>query len=511
MRRNESAGMRRWRPLTASTLGVGWGKKERAVADGEIERALGINVSEGDEVAVVRPGGVLVLDGPQEVIDRLIAGDPALGAARPVRPSSAAANGALAALEQLVELVGERAAASKGSVQTVFQLDPVGQAMFDLGGLTATRDGFFRLFGQAADGKFSGHGALEPVSMAPQQLVSAQLAMVTVALTAAIKEVQEAVERVEDKVDLLRDILDAERDGEIIGSNRALRRRAENLGFDSTMSDTDWHAIDGIGVAVEQQIERLRSFIRKRVAAAEDEGRRIAGRLDAVEHAHEVAETLALLVVAQDSLFLFQQLRVLRIKATQSEFAAAAAEEARALLDEHSTEDADLVQRLRALVEERVEVEALESLRFRTAREIVRIAPQVDETLAWFADQRGLPYESFDIPPLPSAAEVADEVRERGATLASGGKRAIGDLTGRVRARKGVRAEIAESLALETDADTAALPPGEEAHADSDGSAGRFSTTRSSAMARLRRGSRGDASNEGEAESGRDPETLDED
>ena len=468
---------------------------------GEIDRAQREVDRQDGEVGFVRSGGIIVLDGPQETLDRLIAGDPALRAARPVRPTSATAIEALAALAPLMGLTG--------SGQTVFQLDAAGQAMFDSGALTATGDGFFRLFGQAADGRFSGHGALKPMAMGPQQFATAELAMVTVALTAAIKEVQEAVERVEDKVDLLRDILDAERDGEIIGANRALRRRAEHLGFDSAMSDADWLAIDDVGVAVEQQIERLRSFIRKRLAAAEDEGRKISGRLDAVEHARDVAETLALLVVAQDSLFLFQQMRVLRIKATQPQFASSAVDEARALLDQHTAEDADLVQRLRTLVDERVEVEALEVLHFRTASEIVRLAPDVDETLAWFANQRGLPYESFEVPPLPGAAEVVDEVKERGAALASGSRRAIGSLTGKVqgRMRGGVEApaldpgEVAPALPTET---------GDAAHVDPEQPAGRFPKTLSSALSSIRRGRTGDATSESGAESGPVSSTIEE-
>ena len=434
------------------------------------------------DVDVFRSGGIIVLDGPQEAVDRLIAGDPALRVARPAKATSAAATGALAAL---VPLMG-----SMGSQQKVFQLDAAGQAMFDSGSLATTSDGLFRLFGQAADGTITGHGALKPVVMGPQQLATAQLAVATVALTAAIKEVQEAVERVENKVDLLRDILDAERDGEIIGANRALRRRAQHLGFDDTMSDVDWHAIDDIGVSVEQQIERLRSFIRKRVAAAEDEGRKISGRLDAVEHARDVTETLALLVVAQDSLFLYQQMRVLRIKATQPEFAPSAIDEARTLLDQHIAEDTDLVQRLRTLVDERVEVEALEVLRFRTANEIVRLAPEIDGSLAWFADQRGLPYESIDVPPLPTAAEVVDEVKVRSATIASGTKRAVGDLTTKVRGRKSDQGaadppaldagDVANALPDETDEATQADPPEE--------SGGRFSKVRATATARIRRG-----------------------
>jgi hypothetical protein len=472
------------------------------MADGDIEQVDQV-VSTGEaEVAVVRSGGIVVLDGPQAVIDRLIAGDPALRSARPVRSSSPAATGALAALAPLMSLAGSgRIAEFSGSGPTVFQLDAAGQAMFDSGALSKAGDGFYRLFGKAADGTFSGHGALKPVTMAPQQLAAAQLALVTVALMAAIKEVQEAVERVEDKVDLLRDILDAERDGEIIGANRALRRRADRVGFDSIMSDTDWHAIDDIGVAVEQQIERLRSFIRKRLAAAEDEGRKISGRLDAVEHARDVAETLALLVVAQDSLFLFQQMRVLRIKTTQPELASAAADEARTLLDQHTDEDADLLQRVRTLVAERVEVEALEVLRFRTANEIVRLAPEVDETLAWFADQRGLPYESFEMPPLPGAAEVVGEVKERGAALASDTKRAIGALTGKMRSRKRAAGD-ASALGAGEAAEALPSATGDAAQVDPEEPAGRFSRARSSAMGRIRRGDVSDGMGKNDSETG---------
>lgn len=173
----------------------------------------------------------------------------------------------------------------------MFQLDAAGQALYESGALCPVGDGFHRRFGRAADGTITGHGALQPLAVVPQQAMAVQLAFVTLALTAAIKEVQEAVERVEEKVALLRDLLEANRDGEIIGANRALRRRAEHVGFDGTMSDTDWHSIEDRGVEVEQQIERLRSFIRKRLAAAEDEGRKISGRLEAVDHARDVSET----------------------------------------------------------------------------------------------------------------------------------------------------------------------------------------------------------------------------
>lgn len=407
-----------------------------------------------DAVTVFRSAEIVVFDGPQDVVDRLVAGDPALRSTSPVSSTTKTAMGAIAALGPVLQA----AAAVRGSSATgptLFRLDPVGQAMFDAGTLAPKGDGMFRLFGRAADGTFSGHGAITPVTMAPQQLVTAQLAIATVALTAAIKEVQAAVERVESKVDLLRDLLDADRDGEILGANRSLRRRAAQLGYEQAMSDADWHAIDDIGIGVEQQIERLRSFVRKRVQAAEDEGTRITGRLNAIEHARDVAATLALLVVAQDSLFLFQQMRVLRIRTTEPEFAVAAADEARALLQEHATEDADLIDRLRTLVADRVPVEALEVVRFRTASEIARISPEVDETLSWFADQRGLRYEPIEFEPLPGAADVVDEVKERGAAIAAGGRRVIGGLASKVRSRE---QDADDAPALAPGAPTLELP-----------------------------------------------------
>lgn len=455
------------------------------MTDGELERVeQGLAATE-DDVTVVRSGGILILDGPRTVVDQLIAGDPALRAARPVKSSSAAALGALASLAPLLGSVG-------GSTQTVFQLDAAGQALFESGVLSSAGDGFYRLFGQGSNGQIIGHGAMKPLTMAPQQALSAQLAVVTIALTAAIKEVQEAVERVEEKVDLLRDLLEADRDGEIIGANRALRRRAEQLGFEGAMSDADWHSIDDLGVQVEQQIEQLRSYIRKRLAAAEDEGRKISGRLEAVEIAKDVSETLALLLVAQDSLFLFQQLRILRIKDTEPQHAPAAIDEGRMLLDQHFREDVDLVRRLRTLVAERVEVEALEMVHFLTAASIVRLAPRVDDSLAWFASQRGLPYDAIAVPVLPTASEVVDEARARGIAIASEGKRMIGGLADRVRSR----GDDTSAPELGPGQAAAALPAetGTPDPVDTNRVTGRFSRLRSEAASRLRRESDDDTS-----------------
>ena len=376
-------------------------------------------------MVVVEQAGVIILDGPADLVAELMAADPVLRDTDPLPIPGGPASGAMA---QLAGVVGK-----SNAKQVAFQLDDKGMEMYRKGTLVSKGDGWTRTFGKAADGTFSGHGAIKPMVMAPQQVLTAQLAITTVALTAAIKEVQEAVERVERKVDVLKDLVEADRVGAILGAHRSLRRRAEQLDFTGTISDTDWYAIDDLGVQVEQHIEALRSFIRKRLQAAQDEGMRIAERRDAISYVEDLVETLKLLVVAQDNLFLFQQLRLFRIRDREPDLLEAAITEATVLLESQRREDLELLTAVRAIVSDRVEVRALEIHRFMSARGVITTAGSVDESLAAFSSQRTLSYERIDIPPVPGVADAVGELRGRGASLAGDAKQLTSSLVGRVR------------------------------------------------------------------------------
>lgn len=393
--------------------------------------------ADGDDGAVtlLEHGGLILLDGPADLVGRLVASEPALVGARKVAPTGSTATGALASLASLAGLAG--LAGAVGSAPTLFQLDEVGLELFKQGQLAqaSVGDGFLRLFGHAAEGGVKSHGAVKPVAVLPQQVLSAQMALTTLALTAAIKEVGAAVERVEANVERLRDLLEAEQVGDIAGANRALHRRADHLGFDGAMSDTDWHAIDDIGVAVEQQIERLRSFVHKRLRGAEAEGPGIGDRADALELVGELAETLALLVVAQDSLFTFQHLRLARIRTREADHLDSAIGEAQALLDGHRAEDKELISRAREVVSERTTVGALEIHRVMSARAIVARAAEIDSMLEWFADQRMLDHDALAVPAIPGIADAWAEAKGRGTQLAGSARRGVSSLQQRVRRR----------------------------------------------------------------------------
>lgn len=376
-------------------------------------------------VSIVEQDGLVILTGPAELVAELVSIDPVLRNAAPLEVTGGAAVGALSTLAGLVS--------SPQADQVAFHLNDKGMEMYRQGSLVAQGDGWMRTFGKAADGTFSGHAAIQPLLLAPQQVLTAQLAITTVALTAAIKEVQEAVERVERKVDVLKDLVEADRVGAILGAHRTLQRRAEQLEFTGSMSDTDWNAIDGLGVEIEQHIEALRSFVRKRLQAAADEGMRISERRDAISYIEELAESLKLLVVAQDNLFLYQQLRLARIRDREPALLEPALAEANALLASQHDEDVRLLTAVREIVAARVEVNALEIHRFMSVRSVITTAGSIDSSLTSFAGQRTLAYDAIEVPPVPSVGEAVDELRDRGSALAGGAKALTAQLVRRGR------------------------------------------------------------------------------
>ncbi|MBY5162104.1 hypothetical protein [Salsipaludibacter albus] len=436
----------------------------------------------GDEVAIIEEAGVVVLKGPADLVERLAAGEVALSSARRIEPVGGAASGALAALSAALPVM-------QGSSQVAFQLNDAGMKMFQAGQLanSSAGGGWLRAFGHGADG-ISGHASIKPMAIPPQQLLSAQLAMATIALTAAIKEVQAAVERVEANVERLSDLVESQREGQITGIHDDLTMRAEAVAFNGTLSETDWHAIDDLSSAIRTQLRSLRAFARRRLAAAEDAGAGIGDRADALGHVGDLAETLALLTVAQDNLFLYQQLRLVRMRDHEPHHLDAAIAEVKALLAKESEADQDLLERVRAVVSERVTVGALEIHRVISARAVLTRATEVDGLLTWFATQRSLSYDPIEVPPLPGIGDAIGEARDRGGRAVGSARELAGGVTGRLRRRE-------DPAPLEAGDSPEAITAGDDSDdGDSESSSGRLARLRSAAGSRLR--SRGETGGE---------------
>jgi hypothetical protein len=387
------------------------------------------------DLLIAEVDGILVLNGPDDAIERFRDLHPELHRATPL-PSTSAVIGA--AVDQLAGL-----ATRPDATQQLFHLDEKGLELFKNGQLAQARtgDGWLRAFGKGSDGGITGQAAIKPVLMAPEQVLTAQLALTTVALTAAIKEVQKAVERVEGKLDSLNDLVTSMLVGNVLGAHEALARRAEQTLITGSMADADWATIQGIGVEVEQQIATIRTFVRKRLKAALDEGMGVKDRRDALEQVGQITEVLGLLAVAQHSLFLFQAARLQRLRSHEPDHLQAAMVEAKELLELHAAEDRALLDQCRGIVSDRLQVEALELYRYLSARDVVRLSRDADESLGWFASQRTLAYEALPPSVLPTFGEAYDELKTRGVAVADGA-RTVADVA-RVKLRRPKQADDA--------------------------------------------------------------------
>lgn len=404
----------------------------------------------GGQVAVIEQAGIVVLDGPKELVERLAAGEVALASARRIEPVGAAAAGALAALSSVLP-------ALQDTSQVLFKLDEAGMAMFRAGRLadSSAGEGWLRAFGHGTEG-ISGHASLKPVAVSPEQLLSAQLALATLALTVAVKQVKDAVERVEANVERLSDLVESEREGTITGIHDELLARSEAVGFRGTLSDVDWLSIDDLSAETRTQLRSLRAFARRRLTAAEEEGSGVGDRADALRHVGGLAETLALLTVAEDNLYLYQQLRLVRLRDHEPHHLAAATEEVESLLAEQTRADQDLLDRVRAVVADRVTVGALEIHRVLSAHAIVARAGEIEGLLAWFADQRSLRYSPIEVPPLPGINDAFNEARARSGRAVGSARELAGGVKGRIRRREDEPGRLAAGHVPE------AITPGEE-------------------------------------------------
>lgn len=204
-----------------------------------------------------------------------------------------------------------------------------------------------------------------------------------------------------------------------------------------------------------------------------------------------------MLIVAEDNLFLFQQLRLIRIRDTEPERLEAAILEVKVLMTDHARQDQDVLGAIRELLEERVGVDALEIHRFVAARSVGTLATEVDEMLTWFAGARSLHYERVTIPPVPGVGDAIDEIRERSGEAVEGTRRAFGSVAGRVRQRALTRGEPDRS-AIEAGDELAQLIAGKEVPRSSEPDQERRKSRVRGALSRVRPRRNDDGPDEGE-------------
>lgn len=339
----------------------------------------------------VDEGGVLVA-GTRENVDRVVA-ELSRVAGSAGRAASVTADGAMLATTVY------------GFVKThaeYFRFSDAARKQLERHGPIPTGGGFFRSFVRDR-GRFAGNLDWKPVDLSPEQALSMQTAAATLALRAAIKEVQEAVERVEDKLDNVAKLLRSDRLGDALGDRRTLTELMSGLRAEGSILAADWAAVATLGPQITRDIEGLRAHVRL-LLQRESGGWTTRARADDVEDLLAdswLKETVALLVVCEDNLAMWHELRLAHIRATERDNLRRAVDDARSAIDRDRRDDQALVAAVEAAIAELVRARGIEGLAPLQSQKLRRGAEELASVNTWFADQRLLdaaPVEELQLP-----------------------------------------------------------------------------------------------------------------
>ncbi|BBX27426.1 hypothetical protein [Mycolicibacterium alvei] len=361
------------------------------------------------EVAVsVQPEGLLVAGDPSEIeayVDRIRG---AAGNVVGVMGVDKTALGNVAGL-------AAGTASFLGQSAKFVQLHPESLKAIQKGRLIPGTDGFYRMMTRGADKKFVSQLQWKHANLTPARMMSLQMVAVQLALKSAIAEVEESVKRVEGKVEEVLRLAHANRSGDVLGDRVTIDRMTAYLDRHGSFSHADWDSIAGIGPALNRTVEQLRHHA-DRTLKSFDATKPIQERADFIVKAvdsNQLGETLSLLVVAQESLFKWQRLRLARVEATQPEHVQQVLDDARDLLARQLVEDDALFQRAREILEAVAKTEAIDGFRFWSVQGLQRSLPILRADLDRFGQSRRAHMQEWQDFKAPTARDAANAAVER--------------------------------------------------------------------------------------------------
>lgn len=293
------------------------------------------------ELGIYIDGGEVLISGPTEA---------ALEYVEQLRRSGAGISSAMLAgrraadVAALLSTAASAATSSGGGVFLRVADESLPHLMHN--GLIPTKDGVHTVLGMTRNGGQFGHHLRfvgNPVSN-PARMLSLQTMAVTLALRAAIAETADAIERVEGKVDALLDLAYAQQVGNVLGLHETLTHHSGLLEETGVVTTSDWNSVANTEAQLSIAINRLRTHVSRafnEVADAESLGSR-TDAVKALDSTHRIDEILSLLVVVEDAMFKFQQLRVAHVQRTEPDYLESTVASARRRLEENARLDEEL-------------------------------------------------------------------------------------------------------------------------------------------------------------------------
>lgn len=292
------------------------------------------------------------------------------------------------------------------------QLHPDSLKAIKQGNLIPGTDGFFRMVTRGPDKKFVQQLQWKPANVSPAQMMSVQMIAVQLALQSAVGEITDAIKRVEGKVEQLLHLAQANRSGDVMGDSASIDRMINYLEKHGTLTDADWDSIASVGPALNRTVEQLRHHAVQTLKAfdANLTLRARAGLIKQTVTDNRLGETLSLLVIAEDSLYKWQRLRIARVEATQPDHLQTVLHDARDLLATQMSEDGALYQRARDVLDSITRTETTDGFWFWAVDGLKRDLPVLREDLDRFARARrtqASDWQKLNAPTLADAASYA--------------------------------------------------------------------------------------------------------
>ncbi len=157
-----------------------------------------------------------------------------------------------------------------------------------------------------------------------------------------------------------------------------------------------------------------------------------------------LAESLALLTVAEYNIALYQRFRLANIEATEPYQLPAAITSAHRLIAHHNKADQQLIDHLRSIVARLLKRNQLDLVSPFQTKKLEVERGEADELLSWFSDQRSLLYD----PHVPADRRGMRDTLDGGAEKA---KQAVEAATNRLPRRSGSPLELTEGPQASTD------------------------------------------------------------
>jgi hypothetical protein len=273
--------------------------------------------------------------------------------------------------------------------------------------------GFYQGAVRGAHGQFAGTLEFRTLSLAANQAAALQLAAATVALRLAVENVEQAVARVEGKTDELLARARADQIGPVVGHHAVLSEMTVALDRRGSLPATDWDTVQHLGANVPGAIETLRRYVVTQIelldpdASAQDRAKRLRG----VVKDGQIGLMLQLLVLAEDSYYRWQRLRLERIRAVEPDHLTDAITRANDQLAADLERDREMVRLLQTTLTGFATQRPLEIIHPLAARNLRADVGALKDDLAAFASARRMQIEDWSELTRPTVSDAAREIR----------------------------------------------------------------------------------------------------